>query len=258
MLLWLICIEHPCLPPFFHIHLRLYNTSEFREVCVCVTQGSSSWGRSLTKCWQPRSMLLPWWQTLTRASPITQQWGTLTMVSRDLSGGAVCDRKVSFRELKRACNQRLLHSGNLFVVQWDNVHLKDREDEGSFTFQAVLHRNGTIVFNYRDVSKRLRFQCSGRWPCGVDNSRQTWSFRFLCSWWESIPQNIQSKSDCRMHSWLSSLHCPQVSSLKHLIRYSWVFISTGGGRVSIQGIGPILALFQSSGTQLVWAKRRSL
>lgn len=85
----------------------------------------------------------------------------------------VYDRKVSFHELERACNQRPLHSGNLFVVQWDNVHLKDREDEGSFTFQAVLRRNGTIVFNYRDVSKRLRFQCSGRCPCGVDNSRPT-------------------------------------------------------------------------------------
>lgn len=59
-------------------------------------------------------------------------------------------------------NQRLLCSGNLFVVQWDNVHLKDREDEGSFTFQAVLHSNGTIVFNYKDVSKRLQFDLSPR------------------------------------------------------------------------------------------------
>lgn len=45
-----------------------------------------------------------------------------------------------------------LCSGNLFVVQWDQVRLKGREDEGPFTFQAALHRNGTIVFNYRDVS----------------------------------------------------------------------------------------------------------
>ncbi|XP_035469564.1 plexin domain-containing protein 1 isoform X2 [Scophthalmus maximus] len=43
-------------------------------------------------------------------------------------------------------------NGNLFVVQWDKVRLKDREDEGAFTFQAALHRNGTIVFNYRDIS----------------------------------------------------------------------------------------------------------
>ena len=46
----------------------------------------------------------------------------------------------------------LPHSGNLFVVQWDKVRLKDREDEGAFTFQTALHKNGTIVFNYRDVS----------------------------------------------------------------------------------------------------------
>uniref|UniRef100_H3C4V0 Plexin domain containing 1 n=1 Tax=Tetraodon nigroviridis TaxID=99883 RepID=H3C4V0_TETNG len=46
---------------------------------------------------------------------------------------------------------KYLDNGNLFVVQWDKVHLKDREDEGSFTFQAALYRNGTIVFNYKDV-----------------------------------------------------------------------------------------------------------
>ncbi|XP_004080656.1 plexin domain-containing protein 1 [Oryzias latipes] len=46
---------------------------------------------------------------------------------------------------------RYSDNGNLFVVQWDKVRLKDRENEGSFTFQAALHSNGTIVFNYRDI-----------------------------------------------------------------------------------------------------------
>ncbi|XP_030256024.1 plexin domain-containing protein 1-like isoform X2 [Sparus aurata] len=46
---------------------------------------------------------------------------------------------------------RYSDNGNLFVVQWDKVRLKDREAEGPFTFQAALHKNGTIVFNYRDV-----------------------------------------------------------------------------------------------------------
>ncbi|XP_062234570.1 plexin domain-containing protein 1-like isoform X1 [Platichthys flesus] len=46
---------------------------------------------------------------------------------------------------------RYLDNGNLFVVQWDKVRLKDREAEGAFTFQAALHRNGTIAFNYRDI-----------------------------------------------------------------------------------------------------------
>lgn len=53
----------------------------------------------------------------------------------------------------------LLCSGNLFVVQWDKVRLKDREAEGPFTFQAALHRNGVIVFNYRDVSYGFRLYC---------------------------------------------------------------------------------------------------
>ncbi|XP_065098708.1 plexin domain-containing protein 1 isoform X2 [Paramisgurnus dabryanus] len=46
---------------------------------------------------------------------------------------------------------RYLDNGEVFVVQWDKVRLKDRESEGAFTFQAVLHRNGTIVFGYKDV-----------------------------------------------------------------------------------------------------------
>ncbi|NP_001139778.1 plexin domain-containing protein 1 [Danio rerio] len=46
---------------------------------------------------------------------------------------------------------RYLDNGDTFVVQWDKVRLKDRETEGAFTFQTVLCRNGTIVFNYKDV-----------------------------------------------------------------------------------------------------------
>lgn len=46
---------------------------------------------------------------------------------------------------------RYSDNGNLFVVQWDKVRLKDREGEGVFTFQTVLHKNGTIVFNYREI-----------------------------------------------------------------------------------------------------------
>ncbi|XP_059180386.1 plexin domain-containing protein 1-like [Centropristis striata] len=46
---------------------------------------------------------------------------------------------------------RYSDNGNQFVVQWDKVQLKDREAEGAFTFQTVLHSNGTIIFNYRDI-----------------------------------------------------------------------------------------------------------
>ncbi|KAM9462531.1 plexin domain-containing protein 1 isoform 2-T2 [Clarias gariepinus] len=44
-----------------------------------------------------------------------------------------------------------LDNGEVFVVQWDKVRLQGREAEGTFTFQAALHRNGTIVFGYKDV-----------------------------------------------------------------------------------------------------------
>ncbi|XP_065805979.1 plexin domain-containing protein 1-like [Labrus bergylta] len=46
---------------------------------------------------------------------------------------------------------RFSDNGNLFVVQWDNVRLHEQADEGPYTFQAVLHRNGTIVFNYKEI-----------------------------------------------------------------------------------------------------------
>lgn len=47
--------------------------------------------------------------------------------------------------------------GDIFVVQWDKVRLRDRETEGAFTFQTVLCHNGTIVFGYKDVSQILQF-----------------------------------------------------------------------------------------------------
>ncbi|MGH0155074.1 UNVERIFIED_CONTAM: hypothetical protein FKN15_044343 [Acipenser sinensis] len=43
-------------------------------------------------------------------------------------------------------------NGTVFVVQWDKVRLKGREQRGGFTFQAVLHKEGSITFSYRDVS----------------------------------------------------------------------------------------------------------
>ncbi|XP_057682944.1 plexin domain-containing protein 1-like isoform X2 [Corythoichthys intestinalis] len=50
-------------------------------------------------------------------------------------------------------NSTVMYSdnGHMFVVQWDKVRLKDREAEGAFTFQAILHRNGTVVFNYKEI-----------------------------------------------------------------------------------------------------------
>lgn len=75
------------------------------------------------------------------------------------------------------------------MVQWDRVRLKQREAEGHFTFQAALHRNGTIVFSYRDVSTSyFFFSSSVFFFCGGGGGGGTWRdpdlvlFRSRCRW----------------------------------------------------------------------------
>uniref|UniRef100_T1J3I3 Vacuolar protein sorting-associated protein 54 n=1 Tax=Strigamia maritima TaxID=126957 RepID=T1J3I3_STRMM len=46
-------------------------------------------------------------------------------------------------------------NGTAFTVQWENVHLKDTQYAGSFTFQVTLLKSGDIIFVYRDVSDIL-------------------------------------------------------------------------------------------------------
>uniref|UniRef100_A0A8C9N3A5 Plexin domain containing 1 n=1 Tax=Serinus canaria TaxID=9135 RepID=A0A8C9N3A5_SERCA len=46
---------------------------------------------------------------------------------------------------------RYLDNGTVFVVQWDKVYLQGKEDLGTFTFQAALHRSGRIVFGYKEI-----------------------------------------------------------------------------------------------------------
>lgn len=52
--------------------------------------------------------------------------------------------------LKRP-SEHPLPSGDVFVVQWERVRLSGKESEGAFTFQAALHKTGTITFGYREV-----------------------------------------------------------------------------------------------------------
>ncbi|KAM4623224.1 plexin domain-containing protein 1 isoform 2-T2 [Discoglossus pictus] len=42
-------------------------------------------------------------------------------------------------------------NGSVFVVQWDNVPLHEKESAGGFTFQTALHRDGRIVFGYKEI-----------------------------------------------------------------------------------------------------------
>ena len=45
-------------------------------------------------------------------------------------------------------------NGTTLVVEWGNVYLQGREEvqkEGPFTFQAILHQTGDIVFAYKTI-----------------------------------------------------------------------------------------------------------
>uniref|UniRef100_A0A3Q4H325 Plexin domain containing 2a n=1 Tax=Neolamprologus brichardi TaxID=32507 RepID=A0A3Q4H325_NEOBR len=42
-------------------------------------------------------------------------------------------------------------NGTALVVQWNRLHLQDNISVGAFTFQAVLHSDGRIVFAYKEV-----------------------------------------------------------------------------------------------------------
>ena len=51
---------------------------------------------------------------------------------------------------------RYADNGTTLVVEWGNVHLQARDGdqtgaEGPFTFQAILHQNGDIVFAYKSI-----------------------------------------------------------------------------------------------------------
>lgn len=47
--------------------------------------------------------------------------------------------------------------GTALVVQWNRVVLRDNIRVGTFTFQAVLHSNGRIVFAYKQVTPLFLF-----------------------------------------------------------------------------------------------------
>ncbi|XP_051259562.1 plexin domain-containing protein 2 isoform X2 [Dicentrarchus labrax] len=42
-------------------------------------------------------------------------------------------------------------NGTALVVQWNQIHLQDNISLGTFTFQAVLHSDGRIVFVYKEI-----------------------------------------------------------------------------------------------------------
>ncbi|CAB3387956.1 Hypothetical predicted protein [Cloeon dipterum] len=50
---------------------------------------------------------------------------------------------------------KYVDNGTAFTVQWENIHLKDRAEKGAFTFQVTLHKNGNIVFVYKNIPAKI-------------------------------------------------------------------------------------------------------
>lgn len=46
---------------------------------------------------------------------------------------------------------RFKDNGTAFTVIWEKVSLQDKQDVGTFTFSATLHKNGDIVFTYYNI-----------------------------------------------------------------------------------------------------------
>ncbi|CAN9505438.1 unnamed protein product [Ophioblennius macclurei] len=57
-----------------------------------------------------------------------------------------------------------LDNGEVFVVQWQRVHLPGKEAAGAFTFQAALYKTGVITFSYRDIPLPLDVMGSAEHP----------------------------------------------------------------------------------------------
>ncbi|KAK2184049.1 hypothetical protein NP493_285g00000 [Ridgeia piscesae] len=55
-------------------------------------------------------------------------------------------------------NHSLIHyadNGTSLIVMWENVHLQDDEEAGPFTFEVILHMDGTIIFSYYQIPKAV-------------------------------------------------------------------------------------------------------
>uniref|UniRef100_A0A3Q3EMB7 Plexin domain containing 2a n=1 Tax=Labrus bergylta TaxID=56723 RepID=A0A3Q3EMB7_9LABR len=53
--------------------------------------------------------------------------------------------------LSKNCSVVYFDNGTALVVQWNKIHVQDNISLGSFTFQAVLHSDGRIVFAYKEI-----------------------------------------------------------------------------------------------------------
>lgn len=52
---------------------------------------------------------------------------------------------------------RYLDDQSKLIVEWKDVHLQEKKNEGSFTFQVILFDNGNITFAYQTIPINIRF-----------------------------------------------------------------------------------------------------
>ncbi|KAL4687441.1 hypothetical protein H8959_019569, partial [Pygathrix nigripes] len=90
------------------------------------------------------------WNRRGRESPGQVSEPDRTQLSQDLGGGTLAMDTLPDNRT-RVVNREQDYRGTVFVVQWDHVYLQGWEDRGSFTFQAALHRDGRIVFGYKEI-----------------------------------------------------------------------------------------------------------
>ena len=61
-------------------------------------------------------------------------------------------------------------NGTTLVVEWGNVYLQGGEEvqkEGPFTFQAILHQSGDIVFAYKTIPVNINLIKDAEHPVKV-------------------------------------------------------------------------------------------
>ncbi|KAJ8955543.1 hypothetical protein NQ318_001373 [Aromia moschata] len=51
---------------------------------------------------------------------------------------------------------KYVDNGTAFTVEWQKVTLQEKPEEGEFTFQATLNKNGDIVFVYQSLPKSVK------------------------------------------------------------------------------------------------------
>uniref|UniRef100_A0A3Q2WM64 Plexin domain containing 2a n=1 Tax=Haplochromis burtoni TaxID=8153 RepID=A0A3Q2WM64_HAPBU len=85
-------------------------------------------------------------------------------------------------------------NGTALVVQWNHLHLQDNISVGAFTFQAILHSDGRIVFAYKEIPISISDISSENHPVKVGLSDAFMVLREL----EQIP-NVRRRTIYEYH-----------------------------------------------------------